>query len=329
MRPIRALLLATVAAIGLALPAGARADVLWDQFDPAGSGSYDAQLLQPPLSQFSQELADDFLATPPSAQHWSITEVDVHGVNLNMNAQPDFVRVAFYANNGTLPANAPFVEETNLTPLTGLDTGNFTIALTPPVDLAAGTYWVAVQAVGQSGFWQWTARTGQNLHMAAIRESGGHGYTCPSWESLASCFGTVSEPDMSYRLVGSVVGGSGGGAPPGAGPPADKTPPVLSATAPKTESIKHGFVTITDTTNEPATDTATGTLNVSGAAKVYKLRSTSKAHPAGAVKLRLKVPKKALKAIRHRRKAVARVNVVSQDVAGNSTTRALRIKVKP
>ncbi|HEY7631444.1 MAG TPA: hypothetical protein VH817_12120 [Thermoleophilaceae bacterium] len=338
MRSFRALSAAATVAIALAISASASADTLWNQTDKDGSGSYDSEVLPYPYDQGSQEIADDFLAAPPTGQHWHISEVDVHGTT--QYGQPNFVRVAFYANKGTLPADTALVEQTNLTPLTGLDTGNFTIALNPPVDLPAGTYWIAVQGIEGGGLWNWTTRTAQNLHMAAIRAGGGHGYTCLSWESLASCFGTITEPDTSFRLIGTVASGTA----PTPTPPADTTPPVLSAKAPKTESIKHGFVSVTDTTNEAGTDTATGSVSLSGAgkssaakkkrkAKRYKLTPVSVTHGAGKVTLKLKIPTKALKAIRkalaHHRKATATVRVGSQDVAGNSAkTRTLHIKLK-
>lgn len=339
MRKLSALSAAATVAIALAVPATASADILWDQFDKDGSGSYDSEVLPPPYEAGSQEMADDFLATPPSGQMWRISEVDVHGAN-NFG-QPNFVRVAFYANNGTIPADDPLVAEANLTPLTGLDTGNFTIRLVPPVDLPAGTYWLSVQGLTSGGLWYWTTRTAQNLHMSAIRAGGGHGYSCLTWESIASCFGMITEPDMSFRLIGSATAVGGGPSP---GSSADTTPPALTASAPKSESIKHGVVSVTDTTNEPVTDTATGSVSIARAGKSaaakkkrkpkpYKLRSASATHGAGKVTLKLKIPKPALKAIRralaHHRKATATVKIVSKDSAGNQAKpKTLRIKLK-
>jgi hypothetical protein len=251
--------------------------------------------------------------------------VDVHGSD--GAGQPDFVRVAFYANNGTLPADSPITAQPQLTPSMGLDTGNFEIQLSPPIDLPGGTYWVSVQAVEGGGAWRWTSRATQNLHETALRAGGARGYSCPVWVSLNDCFGSPrSDPDRSFRLLGSVVSDSG--APPPAGPPPDTTPPVLSAKAPKTESIRHGFVTVIDTTDEPATDTATGTVSAPGAAKTYRLKPASVKHGAGTVKLKLKLPKKAVRAIRRQRKGTATVTVVSQDAWGNRATRKLRIKLK-
>jgi hypothetical protein len=201
------------------------------------------------------------------------------------------------------------------------------VALNPPVALSAGTYWVAVQAIEGGGTWEWTSGVTQSLHAAAIREAGAHGYNCPDWTSVNDCFHPPPGPDQSFELLGSVV--SDAGAP----PPADIKPPALTASAPRSESIKSGFVTVTDKTDEAATDTATGTISVSGATKVYRLAKATATHPAGQVRLKLKIPKKALKAIRHalahHRKAVARVRVGSQDVAGNrANARTLRIKLK-
>jgi hypothetical protein len=190
---------------------------------------------------------------------------------------------------------------------------------------------VAVQAITGGTLWDWTARSGQNLHPFALRESGAHGYSCPDWTSSPDCLTGAQHTDLSFRLIGTVVGGAGP-IPPIAPPPGDTTPPVLSAKAPKAESIKRGFVTVTDTTNEPATDTATGSVSLSKAAKAYKLKPATVKHAAGTVALRLKIPKRTRKAIRqairNRRKATANIRIVSQDAAGNRATRTLRIKLK-
>ena len=255
-----------------------------------------------------------------------VSEVDVHGSD--GAGEPNFVRVAFYADTGTLPADTPLIERANLTPLTGLDTGNFVISLSPPVDLAPGTYWLSVQAVEGGGDWRWNERQSQSLHMAAIRAGGAHGYNCPIWVSLTGCFHSTMPPDLSFRLVGSVPSGSG---PPA--PTPDTSAPVLSASAPHRESLRKGFVTVKDQTNEPATDAATGGIKVGNAAKSFKLRPATVQHGAGTVRLKLKVPKNALKAIRralrHHRKAAATVTVVSTDAAGNkSAPKTLRIRLR-
>jgi hypothetical protein len=322
---------ALFAAATLAVPTAARADVLWNQFDNDATGDIDSYTLPPPYDGANQEVADDFLVSAPAGSHWSISEVDVHGA---VGAgQPNFVRVAVYADNGTLPADTPLIERPGLTPLTGLDTGNFAISLSPPLDLAAGTYWVAVQAVEGGGTWRWTERQSQNLHMTAIRAGGAHGYSCPVWISVAGCFpSSPPPPDLSFRLVGASVSDSG--PPPVVAP--DKSAPVLTASAPRSESLRHGVVSVKDQTNEPATDTAAGNVTIGGqaaSAKSFKLRPVSVSHAAGSVTLKLKVPKKALRAIRralrHHRKAAARVTVVSKDGAGNrSAAKALRIRLK-
>jgi hypothetical protein len=310
-RPGPRLTAALLAIVALALPGAARADVLWNQFDSDAPDSIESVIFPPPYDGGSQEVADDFLVT---GNHWSISEVDVHGSN--GAGEPNFVRVAFYADTGILPADTPLVERASLTPLTGLDTGNFVVSLSPPVDLAPGSYWLSMQAHEGGGDWRWTQRQSQNLHMTAIRAGGGHGYNCPVWISLSGCFHTTMPPDLSFRLIGSVAGGSG-----------------LTASAPRRESLRHGFVTVKDQTSEPATDTATGRVKVGKAAKSFRLRPATVSHGAGAVTIKLKVPKKALKAIRralrHRRKATARVTVVSTDAAGNkSAPKTLRIRLR-
>jgi hypothetical protein len=242
---------ALFAAATLAVPTAARGDVLWNQFDNDAASSIQSVILPPPYDAGSQEVADDFLVT---GSPWSVSEVDVHGDN--GAGEPNFVRVAFYADTGTLPADTPVVEKSNITPLTGLDTGNFAIALSPPVELAPGTYWLSVQAEEGGGDWHWTQRQSQNLHMTALRAGGGHGYNCPVWVSLTGCFHSSVPPDLSFRLVGTVASGSG----PGPGPAPDTSAPALTASAPRSESLRHGYLTVKDQTNEAATATATGSV---------------------------------------------------------------------
>jgi hypothetical protein len=70
-----------------------------------------------------------------------------------------------------------------------------------------------------------------------------------------------------------------------------------------------------------------------GASKVYRLRSARSSATAGRrVRLRLKVPPKALsaarKALRRGRRVQARVTVVAVDAAGNRRTATRRIRAR-
>ncbi len=84
---------------------------------------------------------------------------------------------------------------------------------------------------------------------------------------------------------------------------------------------------------EACTAAASGTVDVPGAARVYRLAKARKAVAAGRkVTLRVGVPKQARKAIRgalHRhRKVTARLTVRVRDAAGNTRSRQRRVRLK-
>lgn len=79
--------------------------------------------------------------------------------------------------------------------------------------------------------------------------------------------------------------------------------------------------------------TASGTVSVPGASKTFKLRPTTKPVDAGRkAKLKLRVPKKALRAVRRalrrKRKVTAKIKVRVSDAAGNARTKRRGVKIK-
>jgi plastocyanin len=124
-------------------------------------------------------------------------------------------------------------------------------------------------------------------------------------------------------------GGGGGGGTPGPGP-ADTAPVSSLISASKQDVDK---LSVRASMNEAGTLTATGTVNVGGAAKAYNLKRASRTVAAGqSVKLRLKLSKKALRAvkraIRHKRKARAKVTLTALDTTGHKTVRKQTIRLK-
>ena len=84
---------------------------------------------------------------------------------------------------------------------------------------------------------------------------------------------------------------------------------------------------------EPGTVTATGTVKVPNASKVYRFKTASaKVFPGTRVKLRLRLPKKALKvvkkALKRGKKLKAKVTVTAKDLAGNTHSAKGTIKLK-
>ena len=85
--------------------------------------------------------------------------------------------------------------------------------------------------------------------------------------------------------------------------------------------------------NEAGTLTASGTVGVGGAAKVYRLRRVSRTVAAGqSIKLHLKLSRRALRAvkraIRHKRKARAKVTLTAADTTGHRTVRKQTIRLR-
>jgi hypothetical protein len=84
---------------------------------------------------------------------------------------------------------------------------------------------------------------------------------------------------------------------------------------------------------EACTATPSGTVNLSGASKVYRLKGAStNVSKGGKALLKLKVPRKAQRAIkralRRKKKVRAGVTVTARDAEGNNTVRKLTIRLK-
>jgi hypothetical protein len=114
-------------------------------------------------------------------------------------------------------------------------------------------------------------------------------------------------------------------------PGADKTTDFsyLDASSPQ----KIGKLFVEAQMAEPGTITATGTVRAPNASKVYRFKTASaKVLPGQRVKLRLRLPKKALKvvkkALKRGKKLKAKVTVTAKDSAGNTHSAKGTIKLK-
>jgi hypothetical protein len=111
----------------------------------------------------------------------------------------------------------------------------------------------------------------------------------------------------------------------------DKAAPSAKLTVARTQRASN--VSIVVQLNEAGTVTAGGSVAApGGASKVYKFKSVSRSVNANATtKLRLKLPAKALKAIKRalrRKKLKARLTITVKDQAGNKKTSKATIKLK-
>ena len=124
---------------------------------------------------------------------------------------------------------------------------------------------------------------------------------------------------------GAAPGGGGGG---GGTTPGDPRP-VSSLSSASRQDVDRLFVRAS--MNEPGTLTATATVNVPGAAKVLRFKQVRREVAANtAVKLRLKLAKKNLRAVKRAlrtRRLKAKVAVTARDSAGQSSVRRQTIRL--
>ena len=190
--------------------------VLYDQYNNNGpNGSLSATFTD--LPDFSADLADDFVV--PGGETWNVESIDADGIYFNGPGSATDWNVFIYANNSGFPGAQ--VYSTTNQPVVQNGT-TFTVTLTPPAVLTAGTYWIEIQAnmtFGTQGEWGWTDRTVQANQGAAFRNFGG-GFGCGTdWVRKPVCVPTASGPDQVYRINGT-TGGGGSPTPTPTGTPA-------------------------------------------------------------------------------------------------------------
>ena len=179
--------------------------VLYDQYNNASAtASLSATFTDFPT--FSSDLADDFVV--PAGQTWNVQSIDADGVYFNGAGPATSWNVFIYTNSGSLPGTQ--VYSTLNQTVTQVGT-TFTVNLAPAAVLAAGTYWIEIQAnmtFGTQGEWGWTDRTVLSNNPAAFQNPGGGLGVCMTWmPKLASCITTAGGPDQVYRINGTTGGG--------------------------------------------------------------------------------------------------------------------------
>ncbi|HRX05090.1 MAG TPA: choice-of-anchor R domain-containing protein, partial [Anaerolineae bacterium] len=181
--------------------------VLYDQTDNIGINSITSQDFEAANDAYDNQAADDFVI-PPGDGSWTIDEVYVPGAYYNGTGPAPAVNVFFYQDAAGLPGTLVYTA-LGLVPTDAA--GTFTIALTVPAVLPAGTYWVSVQAVmsfAVGGQWGWTERTVQSNSASAWQNpGGGFGSPCTTWGPRAAVCGVGTDPDLVFRLSGTIGGG--------------------------------------------------------------------------------------------------------------------------
>src|SRR5581483_3202361 len=139
---------------------------------------------------------------------WNVESVDADGVYFNGAGPADSFNVFFYTDSGGLPATQVFAATAQ--PYSQAGT-TFTVNLSPPAVLSAGTYWVEVQGnttFATEGQWGWSDRTVLSNGPAVWQNPGGGFGVCPSWTLKTVCIPTAGGPDQVYRLNGTTGGGA-------------------------------------------------------------------------------------------------------------------------
>ena len=236
--------------------------VLYDQYSsPSFLGSPSFQ------GSITSQVADDFVV--PAGEQWQISDVDVDGF-YDTNTSTSSVNVFFYNNvagTPSLPGTA-VLELLNVTPTAGLSNGDFSLPVSPTLSLAAGSYWVSVQANNPTGRWLWVDRLPPPANnLAAARQPGGLNPACEEWNLREVCvLGTASDPDQVFRLRGlkTTVATSTATATTTATFTATAT--ITSTATPIASSTLTATVTVTATSTITNTATGTATVTATGTA---------------------------------------------------------------
>src|SRR6266542_4443683 len=179
--------------------------VLYDQYNNNGpNATLSATFTDFPT--FSSDLADDFVV--PGGETWNVQSIDADGVYFNGPGPATDWNVFIYTDSSTLPGTLVF-SATNQ-PVVHVGT-TFTVNLPVAAVLAAGTYWIEIQAnmtFGTQGEWGWTDRTVQANNGAAFRNPGGAFGCGTAWVRKPVCVPTTSGPDQVWRINGTIGGGA-------------------------------------------------------------------------------------------------------------------------
>jgi hypothetical protein len=224
-----------VALIALIVPAGASAEVLYDQIDQTSPQSINSQdFASPAHDNFDGSAADDFVV--PAGQTWKLDSALVRGTNTGSTAATS-ARVTIFADAGGKPGEQLFTGVASATAYPRM-----VLTFVGP-SLPAGTYWFGAQAILDAGTtapanqWFWAENSERSGALAVYRNPGdGFGSGCTAFKPKAECpFGSEvhASPDMSFSLSGTRTL-----APPPADPACEKAEAKLAKAKAKLSKAK-------------------------------------------------------------------------------------------
>lgn len=182
--------------------------VLYDQTNLSSLSGIVSQNFSSPNAAFDATAADDFVVTDASG--WTVSEVDLTAVYFNGSGPADSFDITFYNDAGGVPGSVACAAPASSYTAAG---SSFTIPLSSPCSLAAGTYWVGAVAnmnFSPGGEFGWVFYTGAGGAAAQWENpGGGFGTPCTTWGSFPLCF-SIAADSMSFAIVGHVSTGGGG-----------------------------------------------------------------------------------------------------------------------
>lgn len=145
-------------------------------------------------------IADDFIV--PEGATWKISEVHAYGGMGSAGGEVASANISFFKDHNGKPGKV--VAELLAAPITKNVDGNLAIALSTPVKLKAGHYWLSVQAQTKEvgTVWMWNASKGFFGGAAVIQNPGdGYGIGCRDWTPIKDCVFTMPG-DQMFELLG-------------------------------------------------------------------------------------------------------------------------------
>ncbi|MBF8458278.1 T9SS type A sorting domain-containing protein [Kaistella sp. G5-32] len=178
------------------------APLLYGQFPPIGTSTITSQQFEAANAQYNSNAADDF--TVPAGKSWQVSAIYVRGYSISP-VYPTSYKVTFYTNTGSnLPGTIIRTENVIL----AAGSNSPTLPLATALSLAAGKYWVSVQAVldfAGGGQWYWeTYSDSSTLSSPYAWTNPGNGFGTPCntvWNTGSICIPGQLK-DLAFSLDG-------------------------------------------------------------------------------------------------------------------------------
>ena len=145
-------------------------------------------------------IADDFIV--PEGATWKISKIRAYGGMGSAGGEVVSANITFFKDLNGKPGKV--VAELLAAPITQNVDGNLAIALSSPVKLKAGHYWLSVQGKTKEvgTVWMWNASKGFYGNRAVIQNPGdGYELGCRDWTPIKDCVSAMPG-DQMFELLG-------------------------------------------------------------------------------------------------------------------------------